>query len=320
MCLSLMSLSLMSWFRPSATSGRTLVLVLELVLELVLVLLTTGGCGETAATTPLSTSARTLTPLIVPYRPSTLDTTCIDDSGQTDVQFIPQANQLLADVVDAAVQPNSGPFTLYYTLMSGDPYDPAATPLVIQIPGLPAQPSPPTLQRFPPPSDNPFADAQAHARIAQANAATLRAYQQVLARDDAQLAQVRAATKRQSDALRHLPVHLDASGTNLFGCVALAADRVAAAPPGTDRWLFLTGDLLNDTTQDDLPPQTLHLHGLHVRALDEWCASASECRATKAFWTQYFAAAGTQDVRFFDPAQSQTLAAALSSLFTPPAP
>lgn len=289
------------------------------MLLLFLVLLVQSGCGA-AATTLSPPSPVTLTPITVPYRPATTDVACIDDSGKTDVQLAPQANHILADVVDAAVQPNSGPFTLYYTRMSGDPYDPAQTPLVIQVPGLPAQPRPPALQRVPPPSDNPFADAQAHERITRSNAALVAAYHQELSRDNAQLAKVRAAAKRQSDAVRHLPVRLDPSGTNIFGCIALAADRLTAAPPGTDRWLFLTGDLLNDITQDEVPPQTLHLNQVHVRALDMWCASALECRATKAFWTRYFAAAGTQDVQFFDPAQSQTLTATPSSLFMPPVP
>src|SRR5262245_8266114 len=87
------------------------------------------------------------------------------------------------------------------------PDDPASTPMVVRITGLPAQATPPALTPPPTSAGDTYADAIKRDTIKKENDAKLRAYQQVLAQAYAALD--RAETRRQADALRRLKLQVD---------------------------------------------------------------------------------------------------------------
>ncbi|HEY1388704.1 MAG TPA: hypothetical protein VGF38_09175 [Ktedonobacterales bacterium] len=269
-----------------------------------------SGCGADAHSSPTS-----LTPIVAPYAPTTTVQGCTDVTSSGEKSLIKQANLLLADMIDAAVVLNRGPLTLYYSLINSHPYDPSSTPMVIAVPSLPAPPAPPALTPAPTPTGDPYADAIKRNKIAQENAAKVRAYQQAAAQTSEALERARAQTKRRTDALRQLRLSVDTVATSVFGCLSLATDRLSQAPG--ERWLWITGDLQNTSRRDVLPARTLDLRHVHVRVVEFQCSSAPECRATKSYWTGVFRAAGAQDVAYYDAAQSATLGS--SPFFTPKA-
>lgn len=272
-------------------------------LTLVAALLLNSGCGSTPSA---SASSVTLQPIRAPYRPLTTVVYCSDTTASYDRQLLWQADTLMADLLDAAIQPNADQLTAYITWLDGSPFAPNATPLVIQIPALPAQPALPQLVPTPAPSGDPYADANKRIVVERENAATQRAYQQALAHQNAQLEQVRRAVHQQTEPLRKLRPPI-AYSTSVYGCLALASERFAQV--SGDKYLVIASDLQNTTLRDYVAPRTLAFQGVKIRVVFLQCVSAPECRATTAYWRGVFEAAGAQnrDVAFYDPSTSRTL-------------
>lgn len=295
--------------RALAATITTCILMLVLLGSL-------DGCGALGATPAVATGAGptpapTLVPVLLPHRPPTTVVACGDTKRSYPRSLYREGNALLAGMLDAAVEPNAAALTAYVTLLDSRPYDPASTPLVIRIPAVPAQPAPPTLVPPPAPSGNPYADAQARHSVQRRNAATLQRYQQQLARQDAALARTQAAVRQQTNALRQLDPPPTSTPSSVFGCLALAADRLHTSPAvAGEKWLLIWSDLRDTSWRDYLPPSQLSLHGVHIRVLYLPCLSAGQCRCVKAFWRRVFEQAGAADIAFYDPAESTTLSAA----------
>ena len=283
-------------------------------LMLVAALLFASSC----ASAPAASATRVpLQPIRAPYRPLTTVVYCGDTTASYDRQLLWQADAKMADLLDAAIQPNADQLTAYITWLDGSPFASNATPLVIQIPALPAQPAPPQLIPTPAPSGDPYADANKRIVVERENAAAQRAYQQALAHQYAQLDQVRRDVYQQTEPLRHLRPPI-ADSTSVYGCLALASERFAQV--SGDKYLVIASDLQNTTLRDYVAPHTLAFQGVKIRVVFLQCVSAPECRATTAYWRGVFEAAGAQDhdLAFYDPSTSRTLD--VRSFFGPAAP
>ena len=283
-------------------------------LTLVAASLLDSGCGRAPSA---STSSVTVQPIRAPYRPLTTVVYCGDTTASYDRQLLWQADAKMADLLDAAIQPNADQLTAYITWLDGSPFAPNATPLVIQIPALPAQPALPQLVPTPAPSGDPYADANKRIVVERENAATQRAYQQALVHQDAQLDQVQHDVHQQTEPLRKLRPPI-AYSTSVYGCLALASERFAQV--SGDKYLVIASDLQNTTLRDYVAPRTLAFQGVKIRVVFLQCTSAPECRATTAYWRGVFEAAGVQnrDLAFYDPSTSRTLD--VRSFFGPAAP
>lgn len=276
------------------------VLLLAILLEIVLSL---SGC-VTGRSAIVSTDPR-VAPILLPHRPSTTIVACGATNLRYPQQLYEDGNHLFADMLDVAVEPNADELTAYVVELNSHPYDPASTPLVIRIPAVAAQPFPPPVLPTPTPSGDPYTDAQARTSVVRANAASLQTYQHVLAQQQAELVRIREAVRHETDALRQLNPPRERNSSSVFGCLALASDRLAAA--SGDKWLLIWSDLRGTSWSDYVPPHRLALRGVHIRVLFMPCLSAAQCRCVKAFWRSIFEQAGAGDIAFYDPAATMTL-------------
>lgn len=275
-------------------------------------LMVTSACAEAgtgASTPPPAASVPTtkmLTPISMPYQPPTTAVGCFDPSFTNPYGVILEALQFWADALDGAVRPNTGPITTYLLTINRQTYASARSAVVVQIPAIAAQEPVPRLQPYPPASNDPYADALKRAKIRQANAHTLAAYQHTLAQQDLELAHVRQAVKAQTNTIRRLRPSIDYQAASVYGCVAKASEWFAETPGRP--LLVIASDLRNDTWVDYVPPQALALRGAVVRIVFFSCQAAPLCQRRQAAWTQYLLAAGASSVEFYDVAASRTLA------------
>src|SRR6266700_3572820 len=82
---------------------------------------------------------------------------------------------------------------------------------------------PPKSRSYPVATGDPFAEAQAHQSVDEANTNAQAQYQQQLHRLHTHLAKVRAAVHQQTQRLRSLTWPIDAIQTDVFGCVERAS-------------------------------------------------------------------------------------------------
>lgn len=263
-----------------------------------------AGCGVTP--TPLSDpsdgslSGPTMQPIVVPHRVRMTIVYCPDNTTSYPRSDFLNANRLVANWLDAAVTPNQDGAVAYVNLINSHSYQPQSTPLTIQIPPMPPDPSEPAMRSLAAPTGDPFIDAQRKAHVQAENTATMHVYQATLAHLHAQLAHVRAQVRQETDQLRRLNPPPDAVGTSVWGCIERAADRFSGVVGA--KYLLLASDLEENEWVDYT--LTYSLRGVHALALFYYCQTAPSCRAKSAVWSHTLLAAGATDVRFLDPAAS----------------
>jgi hypothetical protein len=249
-------------------------------------------------------------PINAPHRPYKTIVVGLDITGSYQHRFFDQAKVALADAIDRYVQPNEDGLVVYVAFIRNNSYSDDSVALVIQVPPLPADPSPPVLRPMPTPTGDPYKDAAAQNQVKQANAQVLAAYQQTLRTLHRRLADVRAQVHKQTDQLRHLVASVDAAGTDEFGFFERASQRLQAAPG--DKLLIAVTDLFNTTTQE-YTDGGINLQGVNVKILWHSCPSvAADCASNDVFWQHVFKEARAVSVEMDDPAQSLTLAEPLS--------
>lgn len=238
----------------------------------------------------------------LPHRPHVTEQGCSDVTASYPHDFAIRADHLMADWLDGAVQSNQDGVTAYVSLIDSMSYDPISTPLVIMIPATPPDPQPPTLAPLPTPTGNPYTDGQLRAQIQAQNDQAMRRYQEALAAEQAQLDAIRWQVHDQTNKLRALDPPV-ASRTDVWGCLKRASERLSGEPG--NKIVLIASDMENNTRQDYVP--NLSLAGASVWVIMYQCSRAPECAAKTKQWRGIFSSAGAQDVRFFDPAQTQTL-------------
>ncbi len=273
---------------------------------LLLALLFFSSCGVLLPGTSLKPAATppvvTMQPIQAPHQAYITIAVGLDISGSYPRFVFEQAKRGVADSIDRLVQPNEDGATVYVNWITDNSWSPDSTAMPpIVIPALPADPAEPTLQPAPTPTGDPYQDAQATKAVRAYNARTLANYYALLQQNHAQLALVRSQVKRQTDTLRRLEPPVDTIGTDIYGFVERASQRLHGMQG--IRILVLATDLDNN----DLSQQVqggMHLKHVRVRVIFHYCQHAPVCARNDAQWQQVFQQAGSTDIRFFDPGQS----------------
>jgi len=271
-----------------------------------LALLFFSSCGVLLPGTSLKPAATppvvTMQPIQAPHQAYITIAVGLDISGSYPRFVFEQAKRGVADSIDRLVQPNEDGATVYVNWITDNSWSPDSTAMPpIVIPALPADPAEPTLQPAPTPTGDPYQDAQATKAVRAYNARTLANYYALLQQNHAQLALVRSQVKRQTDTLRRLEPPVDTIGTDIYGFVERASQRLHGMQG--IRILVLATDLDNN----DLSQQVqggMHLKHVRVRVIFHYCQHAPVCARNDAQWQQVFQQAGSTDIRFFDPGQS----------------
>ena len=223
------------------------------------------------------------------------------------------ANAFIASSLDAAVVPNVDGISVFVTPITSRTFDETASgDFTMQVPPTDPVPPAPTLQPVPTVDPQHLYDSKAkQQQIVDANTKAIRDYQAALGKEQAQLQQVRAQVKTQTDSLRRFipPADPDPKDASDWGCVAKASDRLGGV--SGQRWLVLSSAMDETEWVDRLPG--INLAGVKVRVLFYFCRDSGTCRYKQSTWRSAFARAGVTDLAFAD-AQSSAL---LPPLFGP---
>ncbi len=280
----------------------------QIVAGLSAVLLTAllSGCSVLPSlirSQPQTTHGPQEQPIIRPHQAFRSVYVCADISSSVSSRFLHQFLHPLADAIDRAVVPNSDGAIFIVHWIGANSWTPDADALTITIPAIQADPLPPKSRSYPVATGDPFAEAQAHQSVDEANTNAQAQYQQQLHRLHTHLAKVRAAVHQQTQRLRSLTWPIDAIQTDVFGCVERASLYFTHAH-GT-KVLLIASDLINNTF-DEYVSGSMHLTGVKVK-IAWYCADAPVCMSVEAQWRQFLRDAGAQSVEFYDPVQIQTL-------------
>lgn len=270
-----------------------------------------------AVPTAVNNSASTISAIATPAAPVSPPVTvvvCDDTSAAYPRHLFDNTKSAIADWAEETVTPGSPGAILYV-----NSFVPSGNLMVINIPSVPPEPSPPNLEPTPGPADtsnsNPF-DAGAKQRAANARQAALdlvartnaeaeRAYEQALANFHAQYAQILARTRQQTSTLRTMEPPVSSRQTNLSECLTLASTRLVTAP-GPKILILSTG--LDNTDVNIDNTRTTRLNNVGVYILNIVCRDAQDCVQKKAAWTADLSSCGVSFVQFYDPAEKATLA------------
>jgi len=227
---------------------------------------------------------------------------CNDDSVQYPPELFQAANAFMAKTLDAALRPDQDGLDLYVTYLSS-PFQ--STPLVVQIPAIGPNPTPPALTPTPHPTGTPdvYQQGAEQAKVNAANDAATKQYQQQLAAYQALLSDARGKLHTQLDALTGLNPTRSNTRASVWGCISLASHRFNNVPG--EKWIVISSGLGN--SNDVNAGQWYRMDGIHVRVLYMACQNAPECKSTENTWARIFHATGAADALFYDSGESQTL-------------
>jgi hypothetical protein len=259
------------------------------------------GC-DLLPTNPDGSGARSTPQAVVAHRNHITAMFCNDDSAQYPPELFQAANAFIAHTLDAALRSGQDGVDLYVTYLVA-PFQ--STPLVIQIPAIVPDPTPPALTPTPHATGTPdvYQQGAQQAKVNAANSAATKQYQQDLAVRQAQLSDARSKLRTQLDALTGLNPTRSNTRASVWGCISLASHRFNNVPG--EKWIIISSALAN--SNDVNAGYWYRMDGIHVRVIDMACQNAPECKSKENTWARIFHSTGAADALFYDAGESQTL-------------
>ncbi len=305
-------LRIFSWGRGLAKRLRHLMVPTTLLLSLALVAACDlGGLGPTGPSGGnTGTAGFTPTP-ITPHREHLTVMYCPESSGKYPRTLLQQANAYMAASLDAAVRANQDGVDGFVTPINSHTYDETASgAFTIQIPPTTPEPTPPILEPVPTVDPTHMYDSGAkHNAAEHRNQDKIDAYQAALAKEQADLAVVRAQVKHQTDQLRAFTPPVDQkhpTDASVWACALKASQRLANARGA--RWLVFASSM-DETEFVDV--KSLQLSGCKVRVIwyDQTGQTSRFAAYKEATWRDALRNAGVADgdIQFFDPQASAVL-------------
>jgi len=239
-------------------------------------------------------------PIITPHVGYRVVQGCLDVTGSYPRDDFNQAKQAIADAADSSVVPNTDGLTVYTGLIEANSWQEENTPL-IEVPKIAADPAPPVMLPPPTPTGDPFTDGKGLANVHASNAQAQAHYQDVLKKQHAELARIRALVHVQTNRLRTY-VPPSAGSTDVFGCIERAAKRLQGVR--ADRLVLVASDLQNNSMAEYV--SGLDLAGVRVKVFYHYCADAALCESTDAWFVNLCRHAGAS-ITFFDVEESKAL-------------
>ncbi len=250
----------------------------------------------------------------ISHGPPTAAVYCPEKSGKYPLDLFQQANAYVALSLDEAVTAGQDGLNVVVLPITATTYDATKSgSFTIQIPPTDPAPEVPTLvngRLDPVPTIDPSnyypSAAKRNAALAH-NQQVMDAYNAALAHEQAQLEQLRARVKVQTDRLRGFNPPLDSAhpdDSSVWGC-ALKASQILAGQSGP-RWLIFASALDESHWQDTRP---LQLTGVRVRVIDYYQIGQTSqfAQYKQGTWEKALRAAGVTDLKFFDPQASSIL-------------
>jgi hypothetical protein len=256
-----------------------------------------------------STAGASITPaptMTGAHRDKTTVQFCVDDTGSYPRDDFHAANQLIAQSLVDAVEPNSDGLTLYATLINSKTADSSSTLDPFQIPSIAPYPSLPV--PIPTPTEgNPISYAKEKQAAQAKNDDAIKAYNDQLASVKKQVEDLKKQMGSDANRLVNLNPPVDPAATSVWGCLELARQKFKDNPG--KHYLVIASDMKNNTNVDKTTDfvQTHALDGVTVYVVYFYCSNARSCQSTTAQWQNIFTSSGAASVKFSDPAQSKTL-------------
>lgn len=297
------------------------------LLAVVLVGALAAGCGliDPASPTPGTTPERMVQGVWTPpaWEPSDaplLIFACVDVTDGYPEEYRRHALGLLAEGVEALTAPGGSQVVVFAWMMTANSFADRNTIAAIDVPPLPPALEPPPTVTAPPTPTWGFIDPQGR-RTAEAKATAdalgVEEANRINATAWAEVSATAAATARaeaervaafaeQLRAFRPALSREDRANLDALGCISRAGEQFARHD---GRKLLLIASDLDGTGEQQLSPK-LDLTGVVVRVIDFPSADAGPADGwyfRTNHWRRQFADAGTWDVTFFAPAESQLL-------------
>jgi hypothetical protein len=291
-------------WRDEERQGTLLMAVRRsVILQQTSALLAGSDAGLSSAVGASITPAPTMTSA---HRDKTTIQYCVDDTGSYPRDDFHGANQLIAQSLVDAVEPNSDGLTLYATLINSKTADSSSTLDPFQIPSIAPYPSLPA--PIPTPTEgNPISYAKEKQAAQAKNDDAIKAYNDQLASVKKQVEDLKKQVGSDANRLVNLNPPVDPAATSVWGCLELARQKFKDNLG--KHYLVIASDMKNNTNVDKTADfvQTHALDGVTVYVVYFYCSNARSCQSTTAQWQNIFTSSGAASVKFSDPAQSKTL-------------
>jgi hypothetical protein len=208
--------------------------------------------------------------------------------------FFHAAVNAVSDRIQTAVTVNFGGMLVYVSRISSNSFGNDPLPS-IRIPAFGPDPVKPQL----PPSSDDYQRAAAQSQYQ----VDLTKWQASLVEHHRQLAELKQQVARQLQSLRSLADPPDATGADVFGCLAEASDNLQQVSGA--KYLILASPMLNNTVRQRV--DDLNFAGVTIEVIWRGCEIAKACEDNASAWRQLFEKHGAlrQRISFLDPAESE---------------